>query len=373
MNWTPIKRYINKSITPERRTNEKKESNETVTSNKDAKGKNSTEYIGVCPNCLNGELQGCRCHKEKDNNDPNNDPFAKQALRNKNAQDTIKQKIANRYNQTQQIVKLLPGQSKKDILIQSQENKEFQLNVPTKDLSQQKEMKRYKQNQDLLKGKTFNSLNPKVDEYYKKNVSITEGSVCSIGANGYKKNIPTLSQYKTALDNQINMKEIAKIKEKENDKKIERELYEKNKFKQEREREVRKRYIEQLKSDFLRSNKMLIESKSRNNLLNKSQDLQQERQNISMINEELNNKRKEEEQRQINNRKELQRTLEEQIRQKKEGAKNKDWSNGNKPIYLEDSYIDEYGRCIKCHKQFKKEILSSIKELNKIKAYKQNL
>ena len=149
-------------------------------------------------------------------------------------------------------------------------------------------------NQDLLKGKTFNSLNPKVDEYYKKNVSITEGSVCSIGTNGYKRNnIPTLSQYKTALDNQINMKEVAKIKEKENDKKIERELYEKNKLKQEREREIRKRYIEQLKSDFLRSNKMLVESKSRNNMLNKSQDLQQERQNISRINEEMNNKRKE--------------------------------------------------------------------------------
>lgn len=369
--WTPIKRYLNKSKIQEKKINESY--NSIKPNNNVTKDNNIKEFVGVCPNCLNGELQACHHCKKQDSNTTDYDPFTKQMLRNQKVQNQIKQQISNRYNQTQEVAKLLPNQTKKDLLIQSQENKEFNLNVQTNDLAKQKTLSRYKRNQELIKN-MHTSENPKVEEYYKNNTLVTDGSVCSIGTKPLnKKNIPTISQYKKELDSQINEKEIKNVKERENAQRLERELYEKSKDKHEREREMRRRHINQLKNDFLMNNKMLIERKNANNLLNKSQDLEQERQNISLVNEEIINKQREEENKKLKTRNELKKALDEQIRLKMNDNNNKNENNAQKPVYLEDYIIDEYGRCIKCHKKYKKELLSNIKELTKIKAYRDNL
>ena len=139
----------------------------------------------------------------------------------------------------------------------------------------------------------------------------------------------------------------------------------------ERERELRRNYIQQMKNDFLKNNKLLIESKSKNELLNKSTDLANEQRKLRQINEEMKKTQEEANERKLRIRKELMNQLESQILNKKNKKDDccccKGCNINDKNIYREAKKYDEYGRCINCKRQFKKQLLSSIREYKKIK------
>lgn len=323
---------------------------------------------------MNGAIKDAHCHQPSGNLDPNDEPFARQALRNANFQKAISQKIMDRYNLAQKAGSRLGEENQKDKLIKSQQNDEFKLNLPTKDVLRQRQMDRYNQNEKLLNKGVVKFENPNVESFYAcENANcVTDGSVCAIGIKQYRnKYLPTLDSYKKFLDDQINAREIDKIKEKENNKRLEREMYEKNQRELERERELRRNYIQQMKNDFLKNNKLLIESKSKNDLLNKSTDLANEQRKLRQIDEEMKKTQEEANERKLRIRKELMNQLESQILYKKNKKDDfcccKDCNINDKNIYREAKIYDEYGRCINCKRKFKKQLLSSIREFKKIK------
>ena len=260
----------------------------------------------------------------------------------------------------------------KDKLINAQIKNEFKLNIPSKDVLRQRAMQRYNKNEEILNRGVVKFENLEVEEFYANESGncVTDGSVCAIGNKKYyNKYLPTLDTYKKFLDDQINARQSKKLNERENDKKLEREIYEKNQRDQERERENRKNYVERLKSDFLQNNKMLIDTKSKNEQRNKSQDIAREQTHLKRINDELQQCRNEESEKKLRIRKELMQQLENQIRAKKN---RKDEVCGkvninDKNIYAEPMKFDEFGKCFGCHRQFKKKLLSSIKEYNKLR------
>lgn len=329
-------------------------------------------YDGVCPNCMNGALAGCHCHPQNWNPNPNDDPLARQAMRNQRFQNAISKKIQERYNLSQKAAHHFGNESMKDKLINAQIKNEFKLNIPSKDVLRQRAMQRYNKNEEILNRGVVKFENLEVEEFYANESGncVTDGSVCAIGNKKYyNKYLPTLDTYKKFLDDQINARQSKKLNERENDKKLEREIYEKNQRDQERERENRKNYVERLKSDFLQNNKMLIDTKSKNEQRNKSQDIAREQTHLKRINDELQQCRNEESEKKLRIRKELMQQLENQIRAKKN---RKDEVCGkvninDKNIYAEPMKFDEFGKCFGCHRQFKKKLLSSIKEYNKLR------
>ena len=323
---------------------------------------------------MNGAIKDAHCHKPSGNLDPNDEPFARQALRNATLQKAITQKIMDRYNLSQKAGSHIGKENQKDKLINSQQNNEFKLNLPTKDVLRQRQMDKYNQNEKLLNKGVVKFGNPNVESFYACESAncVTDSSVCAIGAKKYKnKYLPTLDNYKKFLDDQINAREVNKIREREKDKKLEREMYEKNQRELERERELRRNYIQQMKNDFLKNNKLLIESKSKNDLLNKSTDLANEQRKLRQINEEMKKTQEEANERKLRIRKELMNQLESQILNKKNKKDDccccKGCNINDKNIYREAKKYDEYGRCINCKRQFKKQLLSSIREYKKIK------
>ena len=197
-------------------------------------------YDGVCPNCMNGALAGCHCHPQNWNPNPNDDPLARQAMRNQRFQNAISKKIQERYNLSQKAAHHFGNESMKDKLINAQIKNEFKLNIPSKDVLRQRAMQRYNKNEEILNRGVVKFENLEVEEFYANESGncVTDGSVCAIGNKKYyNKYLPTLDTYKKFLDDQINARQSKKLNERENDKKLEREIYEKNQRDQEKYRQ----------------------------------------------------------------------------------------------------------------------------------------
>ena len=176
-------------------------------------------------------------------------------------------------------------------------------------------LEKYKKNQEWLLQRKYIGYNKEIDDFYNKPNPITNGSVDAIGRNKLRnKYLPTISQYKQFLDQQILNKENRKKLEKDNDKENEAYIFQKNLKEAEIENNAKNNYLNGLKRDFINQNKKLIEDKDNEKKRNKSFDIATEQQALQKIKDEDNQINKEKLKKKFRVRKELIGELSNQIK-----------------------------------------------------------
>ena len=324
---------------------------------------------GVCSNCINLELMKLHNLGIRDNTS-GDDPFTIQARRKNELQQRIQFKVDRNFNLSQKAAENTVKMDEKTKLINENQKADFPLFKSSNDPLKQRTLERYKKNEECLLKRRFNGYNKNVEDFYNKPNPITNGSVDAIGRNKLRnKYLPTISQYKKFLDQQILNRENRKKMEKDKDKENEAYIFQKNLKEAEIENNARNNYLKGLKRDFINQNKKLIEDKDNEKKRNKSFDIATEQQALQKIKDEDIQINKEKLKKKFRVRKELIGELSNQIKLKSQ--KQIDYEPlgkaNNFNICCEPENIDEFGRCIKCLRIMKKNQFHPKMEFERIK------
>lgn len=341
---------------------------------------NVNAYEGICPNCMNSAIIAGRddCN---DNHyiDIEQEPFNVQAKRNQTMLNAIKDKVQERYNQTQKIGYLISATepNQKERMINAAQNSEFTLNKSNKDTRQEKTLKTYNKNMRFFKGKNYDGMNPQVAEFYKNETQTnkaTEQSISSIGTNPYSnKYVINQNDYRKILNDQITYNNKRKILELEQSKQFDKEVNENNKRLLEEERKSKQQEDALRKKEFLKKNKELIDHKLKEVSMNEKEQLEREKRNNEALNERLLREKKEEIEKKRKQRLEMQKEMDNHVQLERNRKGNNNESgycgmDGN--VFREPHVVDEYGRCVNCNKAYNKRLLSNVGDYNKLKQRK---
>ena len=324
---------------------------------------------GVCSNCINLELMKLHNLGIRDNTS-GDDPFTIQARRKNELQQRIQFKVDRNFNLSQKAAENTVKMDEKTKLINENQKADFPLFKSSNDPLKQRTLERYKKNEECLLKRRFNGYNKNVEDFYNKPNPITNGSVDAIGRNKLRnKYLPTISQYKKFLDQQILNRENRKKMEKDKDKENEAYIFQKNLKEAEIENNARNNYLKGLKRDFINQNKKLIEDKDNEKKRNKSFDIATEQQALQKIKDEDNQINKEKLKKKFRVRKELISELSNQIKLKNQKPMDYEplGKANNFNICCEPENIDEFGRCIKCLRIMKKNQIHPKMEYERIK------
>ena len=324
---------------------------------------------GVCSNCINLELMKLHNLGIRDNTS-GDDPFTIQARRKNELQQRINFKVNRNFNLSQKAAENTVKMDEKTKLINENQKADFPLFKSSNDPLKQRTLERYKKNEEYILKRRFNGYNKNIEDFHNKPNPVTDGSVDAIGRNKLRnKYLPTISQYKQFLDQQILNRENRKKLQKDKDKENEAYIFQKNLKEAEIENNARNNYLKEIKRDFINQNKKLIEDKENEKKRNKSLDIAAEQQALQKIKDEDNQINKEKLKKKFRVRKELIGELSNQIKLKSQ--KQMDYEPLGKPnnfnICCEPENIDEYGRCIKCLRIMKKNQIHPKAEFEKIK------
>ena len=341
---------------------------------------NINAYEGICPNCMNSAIIDGRddCN---DNRyiDIEQEPFNVQAKRNQNMLNAIKDKVQERYNQTQKIGYLISATepNQKEKMINAAVNSEFTLNKSNKDSRQEKTLKTYNKNMRFFKGKNYDGMNPQVAEFYKNETQTnkaTEQSISSIGTNPYSnKYVINQNDYRRMLNDQITYNNKRRINELEQSKQFDKEVNENNQRLLEEERKCKQEEDALRKKEFLKQNKELIDHKQKQFTMNEKEQLEREKRNNEALNERLLKERKEEIEKKRMQRMEMKKEMDNHAqleRNRKHNNKESGYCGMDGNVFREPHVVDEYGKCISCNKAFNKRLLSNVGDYNKLKQRK---
>ena len=322
---------------------------------------------GICSNCINLELMKLHNFEEKDKN-LGDDPFTIQAKRRNEFEQRIQLKVNRNFHLSQKAAENTVKMDEKTKLINENLKADFPLFKSSNDPLKKRTLERYKKNEECLLKRRFNGYNKNLEDYYNKPNPITDGSVDAIGRNKLKNRyLPTISQYKNCLDQQILSKENKIKMEKDKDKENENYIFQKNLKDAEIEDNARNNYLKNLKRDFILQNNKLIENKENERKKNKSLNIENEQKALQKIKEEENKINEEKIRKKFRVRKELINELNNQIKLK--NKKQIDFApiDNNFNVCCEPQQVDEFGRCIKCLRIMKKNHIHPKKEFERIK------
>ena len=322
---------------------------------------------GICSNCINLELMKLHNFEEKDKN-LGDDPFTIQAKRRNEFEQRIQLKVNRNFHLSQKAAENTVKMDEKTKLINENLKADFPLFKSSNDPLKKRTLERYKKNEECLLKRRFNGYNKNLEDYYNKPNPITDGSVDAIGRNKLKNRyLPTISQYKNYLYQQILSKENKIKMEKDKDKENENYIFQKNLKDAEIEDNARNNYLKNLKRDFILQNNKLIENKENERKKNKSLNIENEQKALQKIKEEENKINEEKIRKKFRVRKELINELNNQIKLK--NKKQIDFApiDNNFNVCCEPQQVDEFGRCIKCLRIMKKNHIHPKKEFERIK------
>ena len=306
---------------------------------------------GVCCKCINNELINLKTMNKK--------LTEYNYIQNNNNINDINQENTNQIKKKYLLLKI--NNNKNELLPRL--NTEINLNNKEKESIKEKVIRNFlKKEQYIQNQKAMNyNLKSEVDKYLKNSNKITKFSIPCIGLQKFKnKYLPTKEVYISNLSEQIEEKKLKQKLEKKRDqdefniywnKKIEKEKLEeesKNKIKKQKEIEV---YLE---------NKKLEENKK-----------------IKKLKDKLNNE-KEKEGLEIkkNIKYRIKRNLKEKLDERMKLKRNNsfDFKRLNQNIHdisdiniYSENKINQYGRCLYCHKLFKKNQMCPKREYENIK------
>lgn len=270
-----------------------------------------------------------------------------------------------------------PINEKKSKLIENNLKTECNLFKSCFDYKKAKVLEKFLNKEKNNENKKPLPYNDEVDKYLKNNNPITKSSVPSIGNEGYiNKYLPSQKEYQEILDNQIKIKEERKKKERQIDKDKERNLYQNELKNDENILRSRKLKQNQIKSDFLQENQKLIELKQQQRHLDKSADIAIENKRIKYLEEEEKNQILILQNKKFRIKKELLGQLNQQlvIKKKNDNQQLKDnKDNEQRNLNLDDNVYREkknnrqYGKCIKCSKIMRKNLICPTVEFEMVK------
>ena len=308
------------------------------------------------------------------------EPFNVQAKRNQNMLNAIKDKVQERYNQTQKIGYLISATepNQKEKMINAAQNSEFTLNKSNKDSRQEKTLKTYNKNMRFFKGMNYDGMNPHVVEFYKNETQTnkaTEQSIPSIGTNPYSnKYVITQNDYRKILNDQITYNNKRKIYELEQSKQFDKEVNDNNKRLLEEERKCKQEENALRKKEFLKQNKELIDHKQKQLSMNEKEQLEREKRNNEALNERLLKERREEIEKKRMQQREMKKEMDNHAqleRNKKHNNKESGYCGMDGNVFREPHVVDEFGKCVNCNKAYNKRLLSNVGDYNKLKQRKQ--
>ena len=322
---------------------------------------------GICSNCINLELMKLHNFEEKDKN-LGDDPFTIQAKRRNEFEQRIQLKVNRNFHLSQKAAENTVKMDEKTKLINENLKADFPLFKSSNDPLKKRTLERYKKNEECLLKRRFNGYNKNLEDYYNKPNPITDGSVDAIGRNKLKNRyLPTISQYKNYLYQQILSKENKIKMEKDKDKENENYIFQKNLKDAEIEDNARNNYLKNLKRDFILQNNKLIENKENERKKNKSLNIENEQKALQKIKEEENKINEEKIRKKFRVRKELINELNNQIKLKNKKQIDFAPADNNFNVCCEPQQVDEFGRCIKCLRIMKKNHIHPKKEFERIK------
>lgn len=161
----------------------------------------------------------------------------------------------------------LPKTDEKERFINFVEEEQFTLNECTPDIQQKRAIEKYNLKEEMFNRNIAKPLyeNRKVIDYYKRLANTNKNQAIIVNNSNQYKNpyLPSINQYKSILNEQIESKKVAKQKEKLIDHELEKQVYEMNKQKHEQETKERRESFNRLRRDFIANNSNLISLKQK--------------------------------------------------------------------------------------------------------------